>query len=230
MNSESLDTNPVELFAEAEIPHQTDHHLTTFGVDLEVAPDEEVTIETGDIIGTQHKEGHFLWEFIVERKPDGFVTYSLSGKSYMQVSSETISESLQECLQYKIFKDPYNRRKEAEYREKVHDHKTIERNEKTWSLTQYDTGCYQWIRELDDNEYDWDPEEDDISIIGFDTPCRTVNIRFENGTFTITGNETAGPNYHRPGYTELISSEFSETADNTNEAMKRVLNMIERLS
>lgn len=183
------------------------------------------------VVSFEHEgEGPATHEYILELKENGVIMYSLLGESYNQITFESVADTLRQSNQYTIFKDPYDRRAKALYRDGIPEHETVERNGHIWELTEYDTGCYHWIRELNEDEYDWDPEEDNVSIVGFDKPCRTVDIRLENGGFSIVGNETAGPNYHRPGYTEPISSEYSENAETTEEALEKALNMIEQLS
>lgn len=107
---------------------------------------------------------------------------------------------------------------------------TITVNGKTWEREKFDTDSYQWTRPMEDDEYDWDPEEDDISLVGTDVPIRAVSVQFINGEWTVEAAETAGPNYHRPGFTELISSEYSETYEEAEPAFEAVEKFIKRLS
>ena len=46
-------------------------------------------------------------------------------------------------------------------------------------------------------------------MVGTDVPIRAVALRFDDGEWHVEGAETAGPTYHRPGFTEVISSEYS---------------------
>ncbi len=103
-------------------------------------------------------------------------------------------------------------------------------NGKTWQRENFDTDSYQWTRPMDDDEYDWDPDEDDVSLQGTDVPIRAVTVQFLNGEWQVQGAETAGPSYHRPGFTELISSEYSASFDDPGEAFDAVEEFIERLS
>jgi hypothetical protein len=103
-------------------------------------------------------------------------------------------------------------------------------NGRTWHREKFDTDSYQWIRPMNADEYDWNPEEDDVKLQGTDVPIRAVTIQFRNGEWQVQGAETAGPSYHRPGFTELISSEFSASFDEPGEAFDAVEEFIERLS
>lgn len=78
-------------------------------------------------------------------------------------------------------------------------------------------------------EYNWDVEEDDISLVGTDVPIRVVSIQYNNN-WVVEGAETAGPKYHRPGFTELISSEYVDTFDNSEEAFEAIRIFIKELS
>lgn len=103
-------------------------------------------------------------------------------------------------------------------------------NGKTWQREKFDTDSFQWTRPLDDEEYDWDPEEDDVSLQGTDVPIRAVTVQYLNGEWQVQGAETAGPSYHRPGFTELISSDYSASFDDAEEAFDTVRDFIEQLS
>lgn len=108
--------------------------------------------------------------------------------------------------------------------------KEITVNGKEWQREKFDTDSYQWVRPMDDDEYGWDPEEDDVSLQGTDAPIRAVTIQHLNGEWQVQGAETAGPSYHRPGFTELISSEYSASFDDVDEAFDAVQEFIMRLS
>lgn len=103
-------------------------------------------------------------------------------------------------------------------------------NGQTWEREEFDTDSYQWVRPMREDEYDWNPEEDDISIVGADSPVRIVQIQNRNGEWQVSASETAGPNYHRPGFTELISSEFSFSSSDFDEAVETVREFLNRLS
>lgn len=103
-------------------------------------------------------------------------------------------------------------------------------NGRTWEREKFDTDSYQWVRPMRDDEYDWDPEEDDVSLVGTDVPIRVVELQYRNGEWHVSASETAGPNYHRPGYTELIRSEFSESTTDFDEATETIRDFINRLS
>jgi len=95
-----------------------------------------------------------------------------------------------------------------EYSEKDLPPKTITAHQKTWRREKFKTHGFQWIRELNSDEYDWNTDE--VSLVGTDVPIRVVSLQFQGEKWTVEGSETAGPDYHRPGFTELISEEYSE--------------------
>jgi hypothetical protein len=99
-----------------------------------------------------------------------------------------------------------------------------------WTREEFDADSFQWTRKLDDEEYDWDPDEDDIVLVGTDDPIRTVILEYWDGEWDISGSETAGPDYHRPGYTEVISSEYSASKEEFDEAVNVVEEYIRQLS
>jgi hypothetical protein len=107
---------------------------------------------------------------------------------------------------------------------------TITINEKEWQRDKFDTDSYQWIRSMDNDEYDWNPEEDEINLQGTDVPIRSVTLQYLNGEWQVQGAETAGPSYHRPGFTELISSDYSASFENADEAFDAVREFVKRLS
>jgi hypothetical protein len=45
-------------------------------------------------------------------------------------------------------------------------------------------------------------------LSGVDEPERIISLQQLDGTWTVEGAETAAPDYVRPGFTELISSDF----------------------
>ena len=105
---------------------------------------------------------------------------------------------------------------------------TIEVNGHVWTRNKYDKDAYQWVRELDEDEYNWDASE--VNIVGADVPMRIVSLQLQNDEWHVEGAETGGPNYHRPGFTELISSEFADTFSDADNAFDAVHDYIERLS
>jgi len=105
---------------------------------------------------------------------------------------------------------------------------TITVNGKTWQREKFDTDGYQWVREMRDDEYDWDLRE--VSLVGTDVPIRVVSLQFLGEEWAIEGSETCGPNYHRPGFTELISSEYAETFEDAESAFQAVEEYIQKLS
>lgn len=100
----------------------------------------------------------------------------------------------------------------------------------TWKRETYDTDSFQWLRPMHDDEYDWDPEEDGIRVVGADVPIRAVDVQYRDREWHITAAETAGPEYHRPGYTEQISSEFSVSTLDVDEASETVHDFIQQLT
>lgn len=105
---------------------------------------------------------------------------------------------------------------------------TVTVDGKTWKREKFETDGYQWVREMDEDEYGWDT--DDVSLVDTDVPIRVVAVQHYGQEWTVDASETAGPNYHRPGFTELISSEYSETFENASDAFETVERFIEELS
>jgi|LFFM01.1.fsa_nt_gi hypothetical protein len=105
---------------------------------------------------------------------------------------------------------------------------TIKTKGHVWTRNKYDTDAYQWMRELDEDEFNWDASE--VNIVGADAPMRIVSLQLHNDEWHVEGAETGGPNYHRPGFTELISSEFADTFSDADNAFNAVHDYIERLS
>ena len=103
-------------------------------------------------------------------------------------------------------------------------------NGRTWIREKFDTDGFQWVRSMKEDEYNWDPDADDASLVGTDVPIRLVELQYRNEEWHVQASETAGPNYHRPGYTELISSDFSHTTTEIDEATAAVHDFIDRLS
>jgi hypothetical protein len=100
----------------------------------------------------------------------------------------------------------------------------------TWTRKEVDTGLFQWSRPMRDEEYDWDPKKEDISLVGTDVPVRVVELQSLDGEWYVSGAETAGPEYHRPGFTEPIGPEFSESTDRFDEAVELVTDFVKKLS
>jgi hypothetical protein len=105
---------------------------------------------------------------------------------------------------------------------------TVEVNSRVWEREKFDSDSYQWMREMDEDEYDWD--KDKVDIVGGGEPIRMVTLQLMDGKCGIQGSETAGSDYHRPGFCELISSEFAASAETVEEAHDKVMDIIERLS
>jgi hypothetical protein len=104
----------------------------------------------------------------------------------------------------------------------------IEQNGHCWERTQFDKNGFQWVREMSEDEYSWDLEE--VSLVGTDVPIRVVSLQHLDGEWHVEASETAGPDYHRPGFTELISSEFSRSTSDIERAREVIHQFIERLS
>lgn len=98
-----------------------------------------------------------------------------------------------------------------EYSESDLPPETLTTEGRSWRREKIDQDSYQWVREIDDKEYDWSPDTDEVSLVGTDVPIRVVTLQYLDGEWNVEGAETAGPDYHRPGFTEVISSEFSAT-------------------
>lgn len=116
----------------------------------------------------------------------------------------------------------------AEYAEEDLPEETIVVNGRSWQREHFDTDGYQWIRELDDSEYDWDRSE--VDLIGTNVPIQVVSLQHRGSQWHIEAAETAGPEYHRPGFTELIGSEYHTTVDDAEAAFDEVRSLVKRLS
>jgi hypothetical protein len=105
-------------------------------------------------------------------------------------------------------------------------------NDCVWRRERVGDDEYQWIRELGDEEYDWSPEDDDVSLVGTDVPIRVVSLRRDGDEWLVEGLETAGPDYHRPGFTEVISPEYSAAfpVETERKAFDRVREYVQKLS
>jgi hypothetical protein len=99
-----------------------------------------------------------------------------------------------------------------------------------WERKQVEDHRYQWMQELDSDQYDWDPDADDISLVGVDTPVRIVSLEIREFGWLVQALETAGPLYHRPGYTEPIGDEFTEEATSAEPALETIEQYLEALS
>lgn len=107
------------------------------------------------------------------------------------------------------------------------DH-TLVVNSHTWRREHFDTDGYQWIRELDEGEYEWDRSE--VDLVSTDVPIQVVSLQHRGGQWHVEAAETAGPDYHRPGFTELIGSDYHKTVDDAETAFDEVRSFIEQLS
>lgn len=116
----------------------------------------------------------------------------------------------------------------AEYAEEDLPEETIVVNGRAWEREHFDSDGYQWVRELDDSEYEWDRSE--VELVGTDVPIRVVSLQHRGSQWHVEAAETAGPDYHRPGFTELIGSEYHTTADDAEAAFAEVRSLVERLS
>lgn len=104
----------------------------------------------------------------------------------------------------------------------------IEENGHEWKRTKFDEDSYQWVRRMSNDEYQWDIEN--VSLVGTDVPIRVVSLQYLNGQWDIEAAETVGPDHHRPGFTELISSELSHSTDDIIEASELVHRLISKMS
>ncbi|KAA9400779.1 hypothetical protein Har1131_17290 [Haloarcula sp. CBA1131] len=116
----------------------------------------------------------------------------------------------------------------AEYAEEDLPEETIVINGRSWQREHFDTDGYQWVRELDDSEYDWDCSE--VNLVGTDVPIQVVSLQHRGSQWYVEAAETAGPDYHRPGFTELIGSEYHTTVDEAEAAFDEVRSLVKRLS
>lgn len=116
----------------------------------------------------------------------------------------------------------------ADYEEGDLPPQTITVNDRTWRREEFDTDGYQWVREMRDDEYHWDRE--DVSLVGTDVPIRVVSLQFLGGEWSVECSETAGPDYHRPGFTELIGSEYADTFETPSSAFQAVERFVKELS
>lgn len=105
---------------------------------------------------------------------------------------------------------------------------SIEKDGHHWERSKFDKDSYQWVREMSDDEYPWDLE--DVPLVGTDVPIRVVSLQYFDSEWHVEASETAGPDYHRPGFTELISAEFSHSTSDLDEARKMVNQFISQLS
>jgi hypothetical protein len=99
-----------------------------------------------------------------------------------------------------------------------------------WELEQVSDHRYQWVQKLDADQYDWDPDAGDVSLVGVDTPVRVVSLEIREFGWVVQGLETAGPNYHRPGYTEPIGSEFTEETTSAASTLETIEQYLDTLS
>jgi hypothetical protein len=99
-----------------------------------------------------------------------------------------------------------------------------------WEREQVSDYRYQWVQELDADQYDWDPDADDVSLVGVDTPVRVLSLEIREFGWFIQALETAGPNYHRPGYTEPIGSEFAQETTSAASALETIEQYLGTLS
>lgn len=100
-------------------------------------------------------------------------------------------------------------------------------NGRKWTYEKIDSEIHHWTRCLDGDELDW--EVSDVELVGTDVPIRVVCLELQD-QWTVSGLETAGPDYHRPGFTETISSEFVFTSKDLDEAVGTLKEYISKLS
>lgn len=105
---------------------------------------------------------------------------------------------------------------------------TVVENGREWEREKFDDDAYQWVRPMDEDEYDWDA--DDVSIVGRDVPVRVVSVQFTGGKWFVEGAQTMGPDHSRPGFTEAISDEFFGSFDDAEAAFDAARECIESLS
>jgi hypothetical protein len=105
---------------------------------------------------------------------------------------------------------------------------TVKQGEYRWERTQIDDYNFQWVRPLRDHEYEWDISE--VSLVGVNQPIRAVSLQLLDETWNVEGVETAGPDYHRPGFTELINSDLMYSTDSLEDATDKISAFIHQLS
>jgi hypothetical protein len=86
----------------------------------------------------------------------------------------------------------------AEYAEEDLPEETIVVNGRSWQREHFDTDGYQWIRELDDSEYDWDRSE--VDLVGTDYLFKSFlsSIEVLSGTSKLLKPQA-------PNITDLVS-------------------------
>jgi len=104
----------------------------------------------------------------------------------------------------------------------------VEQGGHSWTRHRVGDHGFQWVRTMKRDEYNWDPDE--VSLVGVDKPIRAVSLQRLDGTWVVEGAETAGPDYHRPGFTELIGSDFSYSTDDLEDATDKIQEFICQLS
>lgn len=117
-----------------------------------------------------------------------------------------------------------------DYAEKDLPPANVTENGKTWEREEFDHDSYQWVRPMEEDEYDWDSDQDDVSLVGIDVPIRLVSVQYIFGGWQVQGAETAGPDYYRPGFTEVINGDFSDSFDEAQAAFDMVREYIKKLS
>lgn len=103
----------------------------------------------------------------------------------------------------------------------------IEENGRQWAYKEVDSRIHHWTRPLNEDEIDWDTNE--VELAGTNVPVRVVSLELHD-QWSVTGMETAGPDYPRPGFTETISDEFVYTTDELDDAVETVRQYISDLS
>lgn len=99
---------------------------------------------------------------------------------------------------------------------------------KTWTREKFDTASYQWVRPMRESEFDWDPEN--VSLVGTEEPIRVVELQYRDEVWNVSAAETAGPEYHRPGFTELISGDYTFQTRELQGAADKVREFVKQLS
>lgn len=101
-------------------------------------------------------------------------------------------------------------------------------SDKTWRRKQFDTAGYQWARPMNADEYDWDLN--DVSLVGTDEPIRVVELQYLDEEWHVSASETAGPESHRPGFTEPIGGSFDYATPEFKDAVSKVRDFIDNLT
>jgi hypothetical protein len=89
---------------------------------------------------------------------------------------------------------------------------------------------YEWVHALDADQYDWDPEQADVTCVDYDTPVRMVSLEIRDAEWRVTALETTGPDGFQPGLAEPIGSDFTAKGTDAEAALETIEQYLELLS